>query len=261
MDNTFTDINDKVLCNLSPRLEMIARLLGRGDVICDIGCDHGYLPIALISLGAYHLGIAMDINTGPLERAKDNIDKAGLSDSIKTRLSDGVSALKPYEADAVSICGMGGNVIMHIFDEGQDILAYIDTIVISPQSEYMMLRLYLLRKGYTIIEEDIIRDSGKYYFAWKLAYSGNALPNEAPLAYNKLSFHYSEYLCARHNKIYLDYLKSSYDRIDKAINNIKSNSMGSNRLDGLYRERQMIQDIVSNYERGLCNNDSSTSNR
>ena len=56
----------------------------------------------------------MDINEGPLERAKEHIALYGLQAYIQTRLSDGVAALKPGEVEAVLIAGMGGGLVMHI---------------------------------------------------------------------------------------------------------------------------------------------------
>ena len=43
----------------------------------------------------------MDINEGPLSHARKNIEKAGLSDCIDCRLSDGMQALNQGEVDTV----------------------------------------------------------------------------------------------------------------------------------------------------------------
>ena len=63
----------------------------------------------------------MDINKGPLERAREHIHLYGMDAYIQTRLSDGVAALEKGEADSILVAGMGGGLVMHILEEGKDI--------------------------------------------------------------------------------------------------------------------------------------------
>lgn len=60
----------------------------------------------------------MDINEGPLKRAKSHIADAGLENYIETRLSDGLHELRGGEADTVLIAGMGGALMVRILTEG-----------------------------------------------------------------------------------------------------------------------------------------------
>ena len=53
----------------------VAGLVEKGDRPADIGCDHGYVSIYLIKEKVCPSMIAMDINKGPLLRAKENIEK------------------------------------------------------------------------------------------------------------------------------------------------------------------------------------------
>ena len=85
-----------------------------GGVLADIGTDHGYVPIALVQKHRITGAIAMDINEGPLARAREHIASAGLEGYIQTRLSDGVQALKVQEADSILIAGMGVELVIHI---------------------------------------------------------------------------------------------------------------------------------------------------
>ena len=57
----------------------------------DVGTDHAYLPIALVSEGKCRKAYASDIGKGPLERAKENIVSAGLEEAIETVLTDGAA--------------------------------------------------------------------------------------------------------------------------------------------------------------------------
>ena len=94
------------MVKISERLRTAAGLIGEGERLADVGTDHGYVPIYLVERKHIPSAIAMDIRTGPLERAREHIRMYGMEDYIQTRLSDGVAALKPGEADTILIsCG------------------------------------------------------------------------------------------------------------------------------------------------------------
>ena len=90
------------------RLRAIAGMVTKGNRLADVGCDHGYLSIWLVSEKTVPSAIAMDVRPGPLSRARENITRYGLEDYIETRLSDGLAKLEPGEGDTLVIAGMGG---------------------------------------------------------------------------------------------------------------------------------------------------------
>ena len=55
---------------LSKRLYAVAGLVTEGASVADIGTDHGYVPIYLVERGIASKVIAMDVNQGPLNRAR-----------------------------------------------------------------------------------------------------------------------------------------------------------------------------------------------
>lgn len=148
---------------LSKRLEMVASFVQEGSNLADVGTDHGYIPIALVSKGVVKSAIAMDVRKGPLERAKEHIFRHRLEDRIETRLSDGVMQLNKGEADAVVIAGMGGELVIHILEEGRHLWEDIGQWVLSPQSELDKVRHYLKDSGFLITKESMIFEEGKYY--------------------------------------------------------------------------------------------------
>ena len=238
------------MINLSNRLSMVSALLGNADVIADVGCDHGYLPIYLLESGAYLRAIAMDINEGPLNRARENIRLYNLSEAIDTRLSDGVSALNIGEANSISICGMGGNVMMHILHTGDKILQSIPVIVIQPQSEYALLRAYLLENGYVFDDEGIVFEDGKYYFAWRLHFEQDMSNKSDSLISqdcDSVRFCYSPILYKRGDMVYRDYLESYRASLTESIHNIQSHSPGNTRLESLGYECSIIDNILDKY--------------
>ena len=128
---------------LSRRLRMNASFVTPGNRLADVGTDHGYIPIALRLEGVIPSALAMDINPGPLERAKEHIRQFDLETDIHTRLSDGVQALCPGEADSVLIAGMGGLLMVRILENGQGVLAGCRELVLQPQSDIRSVRAYL----------------------------------------------------------------------------------------------------------------------
>ena len=106
--------------NISKRLNRLAGMVTEGSRLTDVGTDHGYVPLCLCRQGRIPSAIAMDVNEGPLLRAKEHIREAELDAYIETRLSDGLSALNPGEADTVLIAGMGGNLMERILADGQE---------------------------------------------------------------------------------------------------------------------------------------------
>ena len=86
------------MVKISDRLKTAASLIREGAVLADVGTDHGYVPIYLLEQKKIKSAIAMDINKGPLERAREHIHLYGMDAYIQTRLSDGVAALEKGEA-------------------------------------------------------------------------------------------------------------------------------------------------------------------
>ena len=58
---------------LGKRLTKVADLILPTQTLADVGCDHGYLSIYLVEHRICQHVIAMDINKGPLEKAKEKI--------------------------------------------------------------------------------------------------------------------------------------------------------------------------------------------
>ncbi len=148
---------------LSGRLDALRVLAGKGEVAADVGCDHGYLSIALIESGAYHRGIACDLREGPLNAAKEHIRMAGLEDRIECRRADGLCGLAAGEAETLIIAGMGGALMMQILDEGSVVARSAELLVLQPQSELTEFRRWLREQDYEIVSEDMVCEDGKYY--------------------------------------------------------------------------------------------------
>lgn len=148
---------------LSERLERVVSFVKPCASAADIGTDHALVPVELVRRGIVKRVIAMDVRPGPLSRAKEQIRRAGLSDQIEPRLSDGLAALKPQEAETVIIAGMGGELIIRILTEGRHMWDSVVQWVLSPHSEVFKVRGWLLENGFSIEKEDMVCEDGKYY--------------------------------------------------------------------------------------------------
>lgn len=192
---------------LSKRLKAVAGLVTEGASVADIGTDHGYVPIWLIQSGRAAKVIAMDVNEGPLERARGHIRSKRLENVIFTRKSDGLQALHVGEADTMIAAGMGGGLVIKILEDSPEITADLKEFILQPQSEIHKVREYLNRHGYRSVEEDMVEEDGKYYPMMKV------IPTEqkglyaegVPAAEEELE--YGKYLLEKGHPVMGEYLK------------------------------------------------------
>ena len=145
------------------RLEAVFDIVPHAESIADIGTDHGYLAVELIVRGKAKRVIAGDVHKGPLESAKSYIESRGLSDVIDCRLGDGLQVTKKGELNGAICCGMGGFLMRDIVEEGPELLEFY---VLQPQNGQAELRQYMVKKGYRIVKEIIMKDMGKMYTAF-----------------------------------------------------------------------------------------------
>ncbi|WMJ89828.1 tRNA (adenine(22)-N(1))-methyltransferase [Anaerocolumna sp. MB42-C2] len=190
---------------LSQRLKAVADTVTIGNRVADVGCDHAYISIYLIKNKIAPNVIAMDVNKGPLQRAKENIYNHGFNHCIQTRLSDGLQKLEPGEADTILIAGMGGALVIKILDEGFEAVEKSTELILQPQSEIHLVRKYLHRNGYDIKKEQMIKEDGKYYFILK------AFPVPAKTDYKREVFYqYGKLLLEQREPLMMEYLEREY---------------------------------------------------
>ncbi len=192
------------MVKLSNRLLAVASFVTDGNILADVGTDHGYIPIYLLQEKRIHKAIAMDINAGPLERAKEHIAVYGLKDYIETRLSDGVAALTPGEVDTVLVAGMGGGLVMHILEDGKEVCRQAKELVLQPQSELERVREYLWSNGYVILEENMVLEDEKFYPMMRVAYQ-NVIDTKN--AKNLLFCRYGKHLLEQKHSVLKEYLE------------------------------------------------------
>ncbi|MDD2959927.1 MAG: class I SAM-dependent methyltransferase [Lachnospiraceae bacterium] len=175
--------------NLSKRLNAVANLVTPGNRLADVGTDHGYIPIELIKAGRIPWAAALDINKGPLQRAAEHIRREGLEKQIETRLSDGLAKVRVQEADSVVIAGMGGGLTIQILERGEEILPSLKELILQPQSEIEKVRRWLENHDFSIQEEDMVLEDGKFYPMMRAVHGSMRLSGEIDAKYGPVLLH------------------------------------------------------------------------
>lgn len=228
------------MVKLSERMKAVAGLVPKSETLADIGCDHGYLPIYLVEQGVAAKAIAMDINPGPLQAAKEHIAEMGLEEKITTRLSDGLEQLAPGEGESVIIAGMGGRLVIRIL---QDALPFIKGeggikyLILQPQSELSYFRQEMRAMGFVCEKEDMVFEDGKFYPMGRYSL-GEALQEKPE---QELFDRYGELLLTEKHPVLLQFLKKE----EKTLQGVEASL--SNMREGEER-RQRRQEVAGKLE-------------
>lgn len=224
---------------LSKRLQAVADLVSEGLVVADVGTDHGYIPIYLIETKRSPKAFAMDVNKGPLLRAKEHIAEHGLTSSIDTRLSDGVRALKKGECECVVVAGMGGALTIKIMEEGKEIFRNLKEFVLQPQSELQKVRTYLYENAYSIVEENMVLDDGKFYPMFRVI-------NGQSQEYHTIELCYGKLLLEQKNAVLKNFLEK-----EKAVKKLILSNLEQSFGEHIETRRKEIQEELEGIEYAL----------
>lgn len=170
---------------LSPRLRCAASLVRPHSFVADVGTDHAYLPIVLLSEGHIRGGVVSDINRGPIERAKNHISACGMTDRLTPVLCDGLCGIAHYHPEDILILGMGGELIVSILAAAPWVKDPHIRLILQPMTHPEALRAFLGREGYTIVEERLVKEE-KIYQILCVEYTGRSTAyTEAELLFGR----------------------------------------------------------------------------
>lgn len=239
-----------MMIQLSKRLSAVANLVTVTGILADVGTDHGYIPVFLAGEKRIQSAIAMDVNRGPLERAQEHIRQFGLEERIETRLSDGLAALAPGEADGIVIAGMGGALMKRILQQGENVAHTAKELILQPQSEIMDFRRFLWESGYEITAEDMVFEDGKYYPMMRAVYveKGKDEAGNIPVVSEEyseadiLAFRYGGKLLAQKHPVLRQYLHRQKEQKVQILEKLQQNARQdvSTRKEELRRELEYI---------------------
>ena len=157
---------------LNPRLSVAAEFVRQGARFADIGTDHAYLPLFLLSEGRIQSAVCSDVNEGPLRSARKNARESGFIDRCEFLLTDGAAALSGMGITDYAICGMGGELIADIISRAPHFKEQGVSLVLQPMSRQSFLRKFLGREGFSVVAEGYATDAGRSYVCMQAVYDG-----------------------------------------------------------------------------------------
>ena len=154
------------MIELGERLTRVSSFVPNGSKVCDVGSDHAYLPVYLIQNNQISCAIAGEVVEGPYLSAKQTVRDYRMEDRIEVRLGDGLKILsKEDEITAVTICGMGGELISRILEAGYSggHLNGRERLILQPNVAEHFVREWLMNHSYHIVEETVVEDNHRLY--------------------------------------------------------------------------------------------------
>jgi len=149
---------------LSKRLETVASFVTKGSIVADIGSDHAYLPVYLITNKVAERVVAGEVADGPFETAKLNIYEHQLQDRIDVRKGNGLEVIQNNDKiDTITIAGMGGTLIATILEDGKEKLNSVKRLILQPNIAAQSIRKWLLMNQWQLINETILKEDGHIY--------------------------------------------------------------------------------------------------
>lgn len=257
---------------LSIRLKTVAQAVTPGNRVADVGTDHGYVPIYLVKNNLSPAGLALDVNKGPLEKAKEHIREEKLGSKIATRLGNGLAPIEPEETDTVVIAGMGGDLICKILKAKPEFLISGKELILQPQSEWFKVRQLLREYQYHIEKEWFLKEDGKYYVIIK-AQSAEQLQKESEYSQSVISQEYQtdvektidecesdkagmesiydqygKYLIKTKNPVLKEYLEKEISKKEKIASNLKQSTDSTDVEELSDKERENVMQRESRYQ-------------
>lgn len=235
---------------LTPRLEKIAKLVDKGSTIIDVGTDHGYIPSFLIANNTIGSCIASDINQGPLNAAKDTLKQLGLKDKVELRLGSGLEVVKESDdIGSVVIAGMGGETIIAILENRPSYMEDF-TLIVQPMTEVPLVREYLKKNNWEIVDEDLAQEDMRFYEIIK------AIRTNKSIDYTYMELRFGPVILRKKSEEFLSYLKRQLDKKQIILENMKRGTGIDNKIAHLENELELIMEVLRKIE-GTRNNSSS----
>ncbi|MGN1406716.1 MAG: tRNA (adenine(22)-N(1))-methyltransferase [Erysipelotrichaceae bacterium] len=200
---------------LSKRLSEVAKFVDPNKVVYDVGSDHALLPCFLVASGISPRAYAVDNKEGPINKAIENIRRFNLEDKVIPILSSGIEDIKD-DVNIITICGMGFYTVESILRD-KDLSRY-DKIIIQINKHTELLRKWISDSMYTIIDESIVLEEGKYYEIV-------VFNSKRTRALDELEIEYGPYLLnkkAETFKKYLEYREKKYQNIYEKTHTLAS---------------------------------------
>lgn len=138
------------------RLEKISSYISDNEKVLDVGCDQALLSKILAKRKIY--SIASDLRPNIIENAKKNLTTLE-KEYITFSVSNGVPTILNEEYTLV-LSGMGAHTILDILKNSN---YRFNKIITISNNNHDILRTEMSKLNYYVLEEEIIKEKGKFY--------------------------------------------------------------------------------------------------
>jgi tRNA (adenine22-N1)-methyltransferase len=224
---------------LPARLEAVATRVPRGSTVADIGTDHAYLPVHLVSSGRCPRAVAVEVASGPFRRAVAAVRAAGLANRIEVRFGSGLQALQPGEVETVTMSGLGAVTQQAILAAGPLVRQKLGYLVLQPQGKVGPLRRWLAASGWCLVDEELVFEGGHYYFI--LVARQGVSPD-----YSNMEWQIGPLLVKRRHPLLAGYLRLKMEKLVAAIDQIAISKKTAARLqcDSMNRQLEEMREVL-----------------
>lgn len=138
------------------RLEKISSYISDNEKVLDVGCDQALLSKILAKRKIY--SIASDLRPNIIENAKKNLTPLE-KEYITFSVSNGVPTILNEEYTLV-LSGMGAYTILDILKNSN---YRFNKIITISNNNHDILRTEMSKLNYYVLEEEIMKEKGKFY--------------------------------------------------------------------------------------------------
>ncbi|QNO16233.1 SAM-dependent methyltransferase [Alkalicella caledoniensis] len=227
---------------LTPRLSVIVELVDPGAKVIDVGTDHGYIPLYLIENRIAQRCIASDVNEGPLNAAKETLATFGVLDKVSLRLGNGLQVLSSSDdIDTVVIAGMGGETIISILENSLSLILN-SKLILQPMTDVILVREFLVKRGFTIIDEKIAKEENRFYEILKAVKMGE----KTEYTYKELRL--GPVLLQKNNKLFVEYINKQVLKNERIILNLKNSNKTDGKISVFERDNALLKEVLGEIE-------------
>lgn len=146
------------------RINYLVDLIKPCQNVIDIGSDHAYLAVGVLTLRKAQFVVNIEINENPLKQGILNLTKLNLLNKTLNLKNDGFNGLESKLSertfDYAVISGMGANSIIDIMQVNE---LQIKTFILQPNNHEANLRKWLSAHRYVICSEHFIQERQLWY--------------------------------------------------------------------------------------------------
>lgn len=221
----------------SGRIEKLISFVGNPKSFIDVGCDHGFVSMALSNSKKTKIIYLNDISDKCLNKAKENIKKFGNEKKCIFDHGFGLDHFAGKKVETCLIAGMGGEEIVKILENKPKNLK-ITNLCLQPATKMIYLKRWLNQNNYKIVKDEFFEDKGVFYNIFKVK-RGKQKVNELQLVFGEENL-------KNPSKIFVNYVNCNLQKKQSYAQNIAS--------EKLLQEIKLLDEAKRRIDRNECRN-------